>query len=351
MKKIRVVAAIAAAVLWLAVSACGSNGSAENGGKIRIGYSVPVLANPYWAQNVEFAKKIANELGAELIVANANSSESTQLTNIQNLVAQGVQGIVYGPVTASVGPSILNSCKTAQIKCVAMARQPGVTPDTSNAAYNVGYVVGNDRADGEAAAAALAAVGTKNCVAMSGQQGNSVADDRLKGFVDYATAHGMKILNTYRPAEVASEGQRATENFLAEFPGPAFDCLYAFDGDATTGAISALTAKGVLPKVKVAGLDANPNNLTALQSGSLLASAAGGEYVDGGFATIMDFDAIKGHLPAQREVVLDGIVVDKSNVDSYIARFGSVPTQYDAKQLSLTFNPSAPGNRFKVALN
>ncbi|MER6399881.1 sugar ABC transporter substrate-binding protein [Kitasatospora sp. NPDC001603] len=337
----------------LTASSCSLDADTENysGKTIKIGYAVPALANPHWAQNVAFAQKVAEQLAVKLAVVNANSSESIQLTNIQKLIGQGVHAIVYAPVTASVGPSILSSCKVAKIKCVAMTRRPGVTPDSSNAAYNVGYVVGNDRADGEAAAAALTDAGADSCVAMSGEQGNSVADDRLKGFQDYASAHGVKILNTFRPAEVASEGQQVTERFLAAYPGPGFDCAFVFNGDAATGAISALKAKGALSRVKVSGLDADPDNIQAVQSGDLLASAAGGEYIDGGFATIMAYDAVKGFMPPQRQVVLDGIVVTKANVDKYLARFGSTPTGYDAKQLSLAYNPSAPTDRFALKLN
>ena len=322
--------------------ASGSGGgSSTDSGPVKIGFAVPVLANPYWSQNVDFAKKAAKDLGARVVVANANSSEATQLSNVQNLISQGVDGIIFGPVTASVGPAILKACASASIKCAAVARKPGVSPASSNASSYVGYVVGNDYGDGEAAAKALDEAGARNCVVMSGQQGNSVADDRLKGFVDYAGKHAMKIMAQFRPAEVASEGQQATENFLARFPGPKFDCLYAFDGDATTGAIAALSNKGVLDKVKVAGLDANTDNLKAIGAGKLVASGAAGEFVNGGFAVVMVYDALKGHEPTKREVVLDGIVVDKSNVDSYAEQYSSTPTIYDVKKLSRTFNSGA----------
>lgn len=350
----RIVAAAAAVLVVGTSAACGSSSSAQSGagasGDVKIGFAVPVLANPYWDQNVAFAKQMASQLGASIVVANANSSEATQLTNVQNLISQGVNGILFGPVTASVGPSILNACKKANIKCAAVARQPGVKADASNAGYYVGDVIGNDRGDGQAAAQALDKAGAHTCVVMSGQQGNSVADDRLTGFTDYAGAHGMTILQSFRPAEVASEGQQATENFLAAFPGPKFDCLFAFDGDATTGALSALKNKGALAQVKVAGLDANPENLKAINAGDLLASGAGGEYIDGGLATIMVYDAIKGHEPTKREVTLDGIVVDKTNVAAYTQQFGSVPTTYDAKQLSRTYNPQASTDDLKVTL-
>jgi ABC-type sugar transport system substrate-binding protein len=346
----RMVAVATIPLLLAGVITSCSNGSASSasGSKVKIGFAAPVVANPYWRQNIDFARTIAGELGASVVVADANSSETTQLANVQNLISQGVDGIIFGPVTASVGPAILKACQRAKIKCAAVARQPGVKASASNADYYVGYVIGNDFGDGRAAAAALDKAGARNCVVMSGQEGNSVADDRLKGFLDYAKSHEMTIMDTFRPAEVASEGQQATENFLAEFPGPKFDCLYAFDGDATTGALSALSHAGVLSKVKVAGLDANTDNLKAIKAGTLVASTAGGEFVNGGLATIMVYDAIKGHEPTKREVVLDGVIVEKGNVDDYSAKYAGPPTGYDAKNLSRTYNAKATTADLKI---
>lgn len=348
MRKYFAVAAVATLALFSAAACSGGPGSDA---EVTIGFATPVLTNPYWKQNADFSQKVATELGAEVIVADANSSESKQLTNVQNLIAQGVDGIIFGPVTASIGPTILKACQTAKIKCAAVARHPGVEPDASNAGYYVGYVIGDDYRDGQAAAAALEQAGAHNCVVMSGQQGNSVADDRLSGFVDYATSHAMNIMGTFRPVEVASEGLAATENFLAQFPGPEFDCLYAFSGDATTGALSALAKKGVLDKVKVAGLDANSENQKAIAAGRLVASGAGGEFINGGLATIMVYDAIKGHAPTHAAVILDGIVVQKNNVAAYSTQYGDIPTGYDAQQLSRTYNPRATTNDLKIVFN
>jgi len=341
MRKFYILTIAAAVLLSTAACSSGTTSAGEADDSITIGFAVPVLANPYWSQNVDFAKAVATDLGAEIVVADAKSSESTQLTNVQNLISQGVDGIIFGPVTVSVGPAILDACKTAQIKCAAVARKPGVEADASNAGHYVGYVVGNDYGDGEAAAKALVDAGGSKCVVMSGQQGNSVADDRLQGFVDFAGDNGMEILSTFRPAEVASEGQQATENFLAQFPGPGFDCLYVFDGDAGTGAISALTNKGVIDRVLVANLDANPENQKAIKDGTLIASGAAGEFVNGGFATILVYDAIKGFEPKSREIVLDGVVVDKDNVDAYAEQYGGTPAVYDVKKLSQAYNPDA----------
>ena len=340
------------------VAAASSGGSSSSGQGtaapktgFKIGYAVPVLANPYWEQNVAFARKMASELGISLVVENANSAEDTQLKNIEDLVAQGVKGIVFGPITGSIGPAILKVCQQNNLVCAAMARKPGPEPDGSNQNYYAGYVVGNDYGDGQRTAQALDQAGATNCVAMSGQLGNSVADDRLRGFDDYAKAHGMDVLSTYRPAELAQDGQQATENFLAQLPGPKFNCAFGFDGDVGTGTIAALTKAGVLNKVKVATMDTNPTNIQDIENGSLLGSAASGEYIDGGLAEILVYDGINGHLRSTRAIVLDGTVVTKANVAKYATQFGSGnPPSYDAKQLSLTYNPNAGNGGMQVVL-
>lgn len=327
--------------------AAGTSGGSSD---IKIGYAVPVLANPYWETNVQFAKQMASALGVSLIVESANDQADTQLQNVENLAAQGVKGIVFGPIDTRIGPAILKVCQQHNIVCAAAERRPGVEPNDSNKGYFAGYVVGDDRDLGARIGQILDRVGARKCVAMSGIQGNSVADLRLQGFTTYAESHGMAVLSTFRPAELAADGQKATENVLAQLPGPKFDCAFGFDGDVGTGAISALSKAGVLNKVKVATIGPTSSNIGELKSGQMLASI-GGEFMDGGFATIMVYDAMRGHRATSGAVVLHGVTVLRSNVARYAAQFGGNPvTGYDAKQLSATYNPRATTAGFMVKL-
>jgi len=341
----------------LLTAACGGGDSATGGQAngeprtdVTIGFAVPVLSNPYWRSNVDFAKKMGDQLGAEVIVADAQEKSDQQLKNVQDLIAQGADGIVFGPITSEIGPALLRQCQQANIPCAAMARKPGVEPDESNRDYYVGYVVGDDFGDGQRSAKALEEAGVDKCVGWSGLQGNSVADARLEGFEQYMKDHGVEVLDIIRPAELAEDGQEAIQNFLAQFPGPGFDCAWSFDGAAAIGAISALEKAGVSDEVKVAALDADQSIVRAIQDGKLVASAAAGEYINGGFATIMVYDAINGRQPAKRGIVLDGIVLDKSNAASYKAQFLDRLPDYNAKELSRTYNPNATAKDFKIVL-
>lgn len=345
----RTLAAATAGVSLVALAACGSESTSASGDDVTIGFAVPVLANPYWKANVEFATKMADQMGVELVVADAGEKQDTQLKNVQDLIAQGVDGIVFGPITAEIGPRLLQACENANIQCAAMARKPSVEPSDATNGYYAGYVVADDAGDGAAAAEALVNAGVTKAVAMSGLQGNSVANGRLNGFTQYAEANGLELLGTHRPVELPKDGLDATKNFLAKLPGPAFDGVFAFNDGSALGAIQALSQAGALDKVKVASIDGTSDGVAAVERGQLLITP-GGEFVNGGFATIMVYDAIMGNPRDDRSVVLNVLSVTRDNVAEYKAQFIDQLPDYDARKLSKTLNPKADDDVFKIVL-
>lgn len=333
----------------LALTACsGANGS-DSDEDVVIGFAVPVLSNPYWKANADFARDIAEQLGAELVVVDAGEKEDQQLKNMQDLVAQGVDGIVFGPITSELGPALLQVCDQAGIPCAAMARKPGIEPAGDNADHYAGYVVADDHGDGEASAHALADAGVERVVAMSGLQGNSVADGRLDGFLEAADELGLEVVSTHRPVELPEDGLDTTTNFLAEHPGPGFDGLFAFNDSSAIGAIEALEESGVADEVRVASIDGTEEGVTAVAEGTM-EQTLGGEFINGGFATVLVYDAINGHTWDERGIVLNVLPVTQDNVEEYRSQFiDAVPT-YDAEELSLTHNPDASADAFTIAL-
>ncbi|MEJ7635736.1 sugar ABC transporter substrate-binding protein [Aeromicrobium sp.] len=337
----------------MTLTGCGSSSDDKGGGgggDLTIGFAVPVLANPYWKANADFAKDIGKQLGVKVVVADAQEQETNQLKNVQDLIAQGVDGIVFGPITAEIGPRLLDECKRAKIVCAAAARKPGVEPSAESADYYAGYVVGDDAGDGAVGAKALVDAGCSKVVAMSGLQGNSVADARLDGFVKEAEAGGLTILGKpQRPVELPEAGLKATQNFLAKFPGPGFDCLFAFNDSSAVGAIQALGSAGQNGKVKVASIDGTADGVKAIQDGDMLVSP-GGEFINGGMALILAYDAINGSARDNGAVVLNSLPVTNENVEAYKAQFVDRLPQYDAKSLSLASNPSADQDGLKIVI-
>ncbi|MDQ4052413.1 MAG: sugar ABC transporter substrate-binding protein [Actinomycetota bacterium] len=347
----RPAAALVALLMALAaLTACSDAGANGDDDQVVIGFAVPVLSNPYWKANVDFAQDIAEQLDVELAVVDAGEKEDAQLKNIQDLISRGVDGIVFGPITAEVGPALLAACEQAGIPCAAMARKPSVEPDEGNADHYAGYVVADDHGDGVAAAQALADSGVTKAVAMSGLQGNSVADGRLDGFLEAAEELDIDVVSTYRPVELPEDGLSATKNFLAEHPGPGFDGVFAFNDSSALGAIEALEDAGAAGDVRVATIDGTADGVRAVEAGQLEITL-GGEFVNGGFATVMVFDAINGNPWEERGVVLNVLPVTPDNAAAYRAKYVDTVPAYDAKQLSRTHNPDATLDGFQITLD
>ncbi|GLV79195.1 hypothetical protein Shyhy02_71950 [Streptomyces hygroscopicus subsp. hygroscopicus] len=146
--------------------------------------------------------------------------------------------------------------------------------------------------------------------------------------------------------ELPESGLKATQNLLATFPGPRFDCLWAFNDGSVIGVIRALSAAKA-QKVKVASIDGTAEGVKATKSGRMLVSP-GGEFINGGLALIAVYDTIKGHPRANRAVVLKTLRVTRDNVDAYQREFIDRLTRYDARKLSKTRNPSAAEDGLKI---
>jgi len=99
----------------------------------------------------------------------------------------------------------------------------------------------------------------------------------------------------------------------------------------------------------VAADDGTQEGISAMQSGQMVASGAGGEDIDGGLALIEVFDRIKGVAPAASDVALNGVHVTPSDATEYAGEYlGTSPPAYNAKLLSHYYNSKATASMYIV---
>jgi D-xylose transport system substrate-binding protein len=109
---------------WMAmglclVAGCGQKGA---GGKIKIGLSMDTLQTERWQHDRdEFVAK-ANALGAEVLVQVANSNDSLQLSQAENLLTQGVQVLVVIPHNGSAAATMVDSAHKSGVPVIAYDR-------------------------------------------------------------------------------------------------------------------------------------------------------------------------------------------------------------------------------------
>jgi simple sugar transport system substrate-binding protein/ribose transport system substrate-binding protein len=148
-KTIGAVAAVAA--LAAALAGCGSTkdtagGGGGGGGEGRIGATVPLLTSPFWQAYNNYVPEMAAEAGLDVLpTVNADSNTQKQITDINNLLNQGVEGLVVTPLDSAAIVAGLNQAERKGV--------PVVSVDVAPESGEVAMVV---RADNRA-------YGTKAC--------------------------------------------------------------------------------------------------------------------------------------------------------------------------------------------
>lgn len=90
-----------------------------NGEQIVIGFSLNTLREPIWKKHKESFVSKANELGAEVRVMQANNDDKVQLSQIDQLIAEGVNVLMVAPHDGVICAEVAEKAHKAGIKLIA----------------------------------------------------------------------------------------------------------------------------------------------------------------------------------------------------------------------------------------
>ncbi|UJW32827.1 sugar ABC transporter substrate-binding protein [Saccharothrix sp. AJ9571] len=139
-------AAATAAVLTLAVGACGSTKDAAApapGGGGQVGATVPLLTSPFWQAYNNYVPQMATAEGVEALpTVNANSDPTKLITDLNNLLNQGVKGLVVTPLDSAAVVAGLEQAERKGVPVVAVDVAPeggkvAIVVRADNKAYGI----------------------------------------------------------------------------------------------------------------------------------------------------------------------------------------------------------------------
>jgi ribose transport system substrate-binding protein len=235
--------------------------AAHAAGPYKIGMSLPGLQFPFFVTMKAEAEKAAAKLGATIVFADAQNDSSKQASDIENFVAQKVDGILISPTTVdSLVPAIEAAVK---------AGIPVVSVDRKANTDAVLVHVGADNVQGGRAAAKyiIDKLGNKGTVIeLEGTPGASAAIDRKAGFDEVMKKSNVKILTSQTAEFNRAKGQNVMEGLIQKYPN--FDAVFGANDEMIIGAVEALSAAGVKNKVTI-GFDATPDAFQYMKEGKL----------------------------------------------------------------------------------
>lgn len=265
--RLAALAAAAATILAACSPAATSGGSAGSSGggdgTIKIGVTFPVL-DQFLQTVADGMKARAAEAGVEIEIVAAQEKTDTQLGQVENFVAAGVDAIVVVPVDTDAATPMTSAAQAAGIPLVYVNRRPSDLPD------GVPYVGSDSIVAGTLQGEELAKLaGYKgNVVILIGDPANEAAVQRTQGVKDVVAKYpDMKIIKEQAGNWYRDEGLAITENWLQS--GDQINIIASNNDEMALGAIQALRNAGRLADVLVGGVDATADALAAMEAGEL----------------------------------------------------------------------------------
>jgi len=203
----------------------------------------------------------------KLIVTNANAQLPKQISDIQDMLNQGVQVLIVAPVNSDGLDPALKAAKAKGVPVLTIDRKVTNTACSDYIAF-----LGSDfEEQGKRAADALAKAtdGNAKVAVLLGSSGNNVTDDRTSGFKEQVAASypGIEVVAEQTGNFARDEGQKVTEQLLQANPG--ITAIYAENDEMGLGAMTAVQAAGKQPgtEVKIVSIDGTRNAVQAIADG------------------------------------------------------------------------------------
>lgn len=269
-KKINVI--ILLAILLAACSMDAPESTSDEKNKetedIKIGLSVSTLNNPFFVTLRDGAEKAAKEEGYEIATSDAQDDPSTQLSDIEDLLQQGVDILLVNPVDSEAVTSAIELANDADV--------PVVTVDRSAEGGDVvTHIASDNESGGEMAGEYIAEQldEKREVVELEGVSGASATRERGEGFHNIVDdMKDIEIVASQSADFDRTEGLSVMENIL-QSKGK-IDAVFAHNDEMALGAVEALESKGAIEDVIVVGFDATDDARDAVKDGSMSATIA-----------------------------------------------------------------------------
>ncbi|WP_410812688.1 ABC transporter substrate-binding protein [Micromonospora sp. 067-2] len=227
-------------------------------------------ANPFRIAETASIRDEAAKVGVKkLLVTNAQSQLSKQISDIQDMLAQGAQFLIVAPLNSDGLEPALQAAAAKKVPVLTIDRKINASSCKDYLAFLGSDFVSQGK---RAADAMIKATGGKGKVAiLLGSSGNNVTTDRTNGFVDQvkAAGPGLEIVAQQTGEFARDKGQAVMEQLISS--NPEITAVYAENDEMALGAVTALRSAGKNPgkDVKIVSIDGTRNAVQGIVEGTI----------------------------------------------------------------------------------
>jgi ribose transport system substrate-binding protein len=279
--------------------------------RFTIGFSNISVVNTWRVQMVEEAKYEASlhpEI-AEFLVTDAGSSVNKQISDIEDLMARGIDALVVAPGSETALNPVLERVYDAGIPVVIF------DADASPARYT-SKIIADERYFGEVGAAFLVeAMGGKgDIIGMRGIAGHAADTDRWEAANDvFARYPDIKVVDSAFADWAYDKGKQVCETLIAAHPE--VDGIWSSGGAMTQGCAEVLVESG-LPLIPMSG-EGNNGFLRAWKKLGFPSVAPISPTFMGAQGVVAALRALKGQ-PLKNGYTLKPTPITTAEIDNFI---------------------------------
>ena len=244
-----------------------ASGEASAEGAIKIGVSVADQSNPFYIEILD-GMESAVQGDDQLIVMDAGFDAAKQITDIEDMIQQGVSVMMIDPVDSNGIQASLNACEAAGIPVVCYNSPVDDTSLVASTVATDNFMAG--QLIGEALGEALEGKGQ---VVMLTYNVAQVCADRANGFKDALSKYpDIEIVDEQEIQPGVDTAMPVMENMLQAYPE--LTGVFALNDPSAIGCAAAVDSAGKLDQIKIVGVDGSEDGIAAIKEGKMFASAS-----------------------------------------------------------------------------
>lgn len=278
----------------------------------KLGLAVANLQADFFNQIKQSVEAYAKEKGIEVVTVDAKGDSATQVSQVQDLITQNIDALIYIPAGATAASVPTKTAKAAGIPVINVDRNAEGAPGDT-------FIATNSVASAKAVCDYIfkQAGGEGEMIIIHGQKGTTPEVDRTKGCSESLAANpGIKVVGElWSEGWHQDEGFKLTQDLLQAHPNVTIAWGQA---DALAlGAAQAIKVANLDHKVWVAGFDGDVAALKALKDGVFDVTATQQTQGMGRLAVDSAIKLVAGEkVPAEQ--LQDATLTTKDNVEQFI---------------------------------
>jgi ribose transport system substrate-binding protein len=283
--------------------------------KFLVGLSQGTMNHPFRVamveENVAYAKEHYPNM--EIIVTDGNNDSAKQVSDVEDLIARGIDALIISPLTAEALTDVCQKAMDAGI--------PVITLDRNVNTEVTAFVGAENKPMGVASAKLLAEMLNKKAriIEIQGTAGASATIDRHDGFVEeLANYPEMEIISEQYCDYLRENAMKYMEDMLQRFGPGEIDAVYAHNDEMALGALEAIRAAGRDNEgIKIIGMDGTEVAFEAIKAGDMAFTVVYPYCAPEGVQVA--YDILTGKKVDQR-IQLDTAVVSAENIDEWLGK-------------------------------